>query len=178
MAQPIVMPSMGMYTEEGVLTAWLRPTGARVEMGEPIAEITTEKVTFEIPSSTAGILHHAAEIGTSLRVEQLLGYILAEGEILSSGAAPQAFAAQEREAEKPRAAAAQETRAGGSLQANPAGRASPAAKRLAKQHGIALNEMKGSGPGGRIVEADILSEVSRRETKAGPAPAVTEAEED
>ena len=80
MARAIVMPSMGMYTEEGVLTAWLRPAGARVAMGDPVAEITTEKATFEIPAPEEGVLHPVAAIGSNLRVEALMGFILRNGE--------------------------------------------------------------------------------------------------
>src|SRR5258708_3339093 len=74
------MPSMGMYTEEGVLTAWLRAAGSRVTVGEPVAEITTEKTTFEIPAPEEGTLHPVAAVGTTLRVEVLMGYILRDGE--------------------------------------------------------------------------------------------------
>src|SRR5260370_36109308 len=80
MPQAVVMPEMGMYMDEGVLTAWLRPAGARVELGEPIIEITTEKVTFEVPSPAAGILHPVAEAGATLKVQTLLGFILAQGD--------------------------------------------------------------------------------------------------
>jgi len=155
-AQPIVMPSMGMYTEEGVLSAWLRPPGARVETGEAIAEITTEKVTFEIPSSVAGILHPVAEVGATLRVQELLGYILADGEAFPSGAVPKISVATEVSQAPSSVPATQEApRKAASV------RASPAARRLASQHGIDLSELEGSGPGGRIVEADVLAKVSR-----------------
>src|SRR5689334_14596082 len=75
------MPSMGMYSTEGTLQAWLRPPGARVESGEPVAEISTEKATFEIEAPVAGILHTVAATGTELSVSEVMGYILAEGEI-------------------------------------------------------------------------------------------------
>ena len=156
MAQPIVMPSMGMYTEEGTLTAWLRLSGERVETGEAIAEITTEKVTFEIPSSTAGILHHVAVVGANLRVEQLLGYILAEGEALPEHAVPDTAPGSERAKEQRQIPSTEET-----SDARGAVRASPAARRLASQHGIDLKSVRGSGPGGRIVEADVLAKVSQ-----------------
>lgn len=154
MSQPIVMPSMGMYTEEGVLSAWLKPAGARVEIGEAIAEITTEKVTFEVPSSVSGILEPVAQVGATLRVAELLGYILTEGEASPLRPKPPAAVA----AGQPEAASAvpQETRrASGPL------RASPAARRLANQHGIDLALVQGTGPGGRIVEADVLARISK-----------------
>lgn len=154
MAQPIVMPSMGMYTEEGVLSAWLKPAGAHVEIGEPIAEITTEKVTFEIPSSVAGNLHPIAELGATLRVEELLGYILAEGETSPWHDKSQTAFASKIEHSGSAAPALQEGfGADGPL------RASPAARKLANRHGIDLSSVQGTGPGGRIVEADVLAKI-------------------
>jgi pyruvate dehydrogenase E2 component (dihydrolipoamide acetyltransferase) len=155
-ARAIVMPSMGMYTEEGVLTAWLCPAGARVAMGDPVAEITTEKATFEIPAPEEGILHPVAPVGTSLRVEALMGYILLNGEAAPAGAAddasvPQTNAPPVETSSVPKSDAP----ASGPL------RASPLAKKLAAQHGINLQQAKGTGPGGRIVEADILALVSK-----------------
>ena len=159
MPQRVVMPSMGMYTEEGELTAWLRPPGARVEMGEAIAEITTEKVTFEVPSPTAGILHHVAEAGARLQVEALIGYILAEGEALPHVVEREAGPLPVRSDGARLSPVAPETPRPGGLP-----RASPAARRLAAQHGIDLQLVKGSGPGGRIVEADVLAKVSQQRT--------------
>ena len=160
MAKPVVMPSLGMYTEEGTLTAWLRPTGTRVEAGEAIAEITTEKVTLEIPSPASGILHHIGAIGVSLHVEAVLGYILADGEALPTTAANRNTLPSERGDGRQKSSATQTqegSRTGGPL------RVSPAARKLAAQHGIDLHQVKGSGPGGRIVEADILARVSQEQ---------------
>lgn len=159
MSQAIVMPEMGMYMEEGVLTNWLRPEGARVEAGEPILEITTEKVTFEVPSPAAGILHHEAEVGASLPVQAVMGYILAEGEALPVATSPE-IATNRAPANGPRNShpSPEVTRSAGPP------KASPAAKRLATLHGIDLNLVKGSGPGGRIVEADVLAQISQQQT--------------
>ena len=157
MARAIVMPSMGMYTEEGVLTAWLRPAGTRVALGDPVAEITTEKANFEIPAPEEGILHPVAAVGTTLRVEALMGYILQNGEAVPSSAGPST--AMEAPAPVP-SFSKQESPTGGPL------RASPFAKRLAAQHGIDLQQVKGTGPGGRIVEADIQALVAKRATVA------------
>ena len=165
MARAIVMPSMGMYTEEGVLTAWLRPAGARVGIGDPVAEITTEKATFEIPAPEEGILHPVAAIGTSLRVEALMGYILRNGETAPAGV-------DSGNAEAQTSVPQTETTFGSKSDASSAGplRASPLAKKLAAQHGINLQQVKGTGPGGRIVEADILALVAKPAT-TGQVPA-------
>ncbi len=159
------MPSMGMYTEEGVLTAWLRPAGTRVAIGEPVAEITTEKATFDVPAPEEGILHQVAAIGTTLCVEALMGYILRHGETVpastpgETGAAPRILGPA---AISP--APRKDLPSSGTL------RASPVAKRLAAQHGIDLQQVTGTGPGGRIVEADIQALLSKREV-AGPLSA-------
>jgi pyruvate dehydrogenase E2 component (dihydrolipoamide acetyltransferase) len=165
-ARAIVMPSMGMYTEEGVLTAWLRAPGTRVAPGEPIAEITTEKATFEIPAPEEGILHQVATVGTTLRVEVLMGYILRDGEVAPSDKVGS------QSATPPSATPA-------NLSLSPSAdlpsvgplRATPVAKRLAAQHEIDLKQVTGSGPGGRIVETDIQAIVSKREAAAPMATA-------
>lgn len=160
------MPSMGMYTEEGVLTAWLRPAGARVALGDPVAEITTEKATFEIPAPEEGILHPVAAVGTTLRVEVLMGYILKKDEGVPTSTADGTGAANNSGTPAGVSSAArQESPSGGSL------RASPVAKRLAAQHGVNLQQVKGTGPGGRIVEADVLELVSKSPA-ASQEPAV------
>lgn len=156
MPRSIVMPSMGMYTEEGVLTAWLRAAGSRVAAGEPVAEITTDKATFEIPAPEAGTLHAVVAVGTALRVESLMGYILQEGEAIPASTntpsvSPIRVSAHVSPPDK------QTVLAGGAL------RATPVAKRIAAQHHIDLQQVKGSGPGGRIVEADIQALIEKRE---------------
>lgn len=155
MARAIVMPSMGMYTEEGVLTAWLRTAGSRVTVGEPVAEITTEKATFEIPAPEEGTLHPVAALGTTLRVESLMGYILQDGETVpaSINVTP---ASESRVPAHVSSASNQTFPAVGSL------RATPVAKRMAAQHHIDLKQVMGSGPGGRIVEADIQALIAKR----------------
>ncbi len=165
MARAIVMPSMGMYTEEGVLTAWLRPAGTRVALGDPVAEITTEKATFEIPAPEEGILHPAVIVGTTLRVEGLMGYILRDGEAAPAGVGDGTNAATKTETLGASSVPTQELPSAGPL------RASPVAKRLAAQHGINLQQVKGTGPGGRIVEADIVAHVSKS-AATGQAPTV------
>ena len=75
------MPSFGMYTSEGTLVEWLFPDGAEVQMGDAIAAIETEKATNEIPAPASGVLRHAAPVGTLLKEEGVLGYILAAAEL-------------------------------------------------------------------------------------------------
>src|SRR5437879_8808285 len=81
------MPSLGMFTAEGSLSAWLKPNGTQVAAGEPIVEVTTEKTTQEIVAPADGIVHHVAEVGANLPIQALIGYILADGEAPPSGPA-------------------------------------------------------------------------------------------
>ncbi len=163
MARPIVVPSMGMFTSEGTLTAWLRPAGARVEAGEPVAEITSEKATQEVTAPVAGVVYPVVAVGTTLAVQGLLGYVLAEGEeppVGGTGPVPPASAASP--APGPATAALQPPISTGAV------RATPVARRLAAEHQLDLATIVGTGPGGRIVEADVLAAVARR--AATPAP--------
>jgi pyruvate/2-oxoglutarate dehydrogenase complex dihydrolipoamide acyltransferase (E2) component len=158
-----------MYTEEGVLTAWLRAAGSRVTAGDPVAEITTEKATFEIPAPEDGTLHTVAAIGMTLRVESLMGYILQDGEAFP--AATSANVLSVSRAPAPVALLAND----GPPTAGPL-RATPVAKRIAAQHNIDLQHVKGSGPGGRIVEADIQALIAKRSSVGSTSPGHQSAE--
>jgi pyruvate/2-oxoglutarate dehydrogenase complex dihydrolipoamide acyltransferase (E2) component len=203
MPRPIMMPSLGMYTAEGTLTTWLRPDGAEVAAGEPIAEITTEKATYELEAPAAGRLHTVAAPGVTLPVQAVLGYVLAPGEAppagpgsggaggthphpspLPPGGRGDSLREREGAAIGPGKSAAAPTAAGPLSQAweraggegatqppAPEIKASPVARRLAAQHGIDLARLTGSGPGGRIVEADVLAAVARQAEAAGAATA-------
>lgn len=157
MAHRIVMPSLGMYTVEGKLIRWLRPTGTRVEAGEPIVEIETEKAVHEIEAPAAGIVHAVAQPEDILLVEALIGYVLADGE-----SAPVSGTTHTATTAVPSAATARTSAPARDI------RATPIARRLASEHKIDLTLLTGSGPGGRIVEADIRAAVAGANT-AGPA---------
>jgi pyruvate dehydrogenase E2 component (dihydrolipoamide acetyltransferase) len=152
MPQPIVMPSFGMYTSEGTLTSWLAQAGAQVEAGQPIAEIETDKSTHELPAPASGTLQHVAAIGTLLKEEAVLGYILLNGETLPN----QNGHAVKEEAAPVQAPVQQKPVAAGSDGI----KASPIARRLAASHNIDLRTLTGSGPNGRIVEADVMARVN------------------
>ena len=89
MAIPVVMPKLGMVMSEGTLTRWTRAKGEAVRAGEVIAEIETEKISYELEATADGIVHPLAEDGATLPVDGLMGYLLAEGE-----AAPEPKAAR------------------------------------------------------------------------------------
>jgi pyruvate dehydrogenase E2 component (dihydrolipoamide acetyltransferase) len=158
MAVPVVMPKLGMAMTEGEVVKWLKEDGARVEEGEPIVQVMSKKITYEVKASQEGILRQAVAPKTKVPVGAVIGYILAPGEEMPgipTAPAPQA-------AERAVGAAAS---AGGEVLAT------PMAKRLAREHGIDLREVRGSGPGGRIQESDVLAYLEQRRR----APAALEA---
>ncbi len=120
-----------MYTAEGTLVSWRKPSGAAVEAGEPVLEIETEKAVQEVGAPVDGVLHHVLAEGAQLQVETLIGYVLAPGEappVDGNGAA----AAERREAAAITARDARERASRRSV------RASPIARRLAREHGVDL----------------------------------------
>jgi pyruvate dehydrogenase E2 component (dihydrolipoamide acetyltransferase) len=165
------MPSLGMYTTEGTLTAWLRPPGSEVTAGEPIIEITTEKAAYQIEAPAAGLFHAVADIGAVIADQGVIGYVLAPGEAPpaadAASAAPVGGApASPAPASPPRpesTAGAAPPPAGGEV------RASPVARRLAREQGIDITTLVGTGPGGRIVEADVVAAASRGSTVPAPS---------
>lgn len=167
MAVRIVMPTFGMYTAEGVLARWLAEPGARVEAGDLVAEITTEKASYDLEAPASGVLHQVASVGDPLAIEGLIGYVLDEGEappvdepVASVEATWHAAGGGGESAAVHGLPAPAEAPAVGHLRP----KASPAARRLAAERGLDLADVVGSGPGGRIVEADVLAAAERIQT--------------
>jgi len=159
-ASEIYMPQLGLTMTEGVVLRWLVSAGQVVSKGEPVLEIETDKVTAEIEAPAAGVIAPdlVAE-GTRAPIGGVLGYVLAAGEAAPVTAASGISAVP---AAVP-ASALPATRPGAPRKAL----ASPRARRLAKEQGVDLAQVAGSGPGGRIVEADVRWHASL--PKAQPA---------
>ena len=156
------MPSLGMYTTEGTITAWLRPPGSQVAAGDLIIEVTTEKSTYQVEAPADGTFHVAVEIGALIGDQGLIGHILAPGEEPPAAVAAPALsapAAVSPSLSPPAPSGSQFQPAsrppGGEI------RSSPAARRLAQDSGIDISTIVGTGPGGRIVEADVIAAASR-----------------
>jgi pyruvate dehydrogenase E2 component (dihydrolipoamide acetyltransferase) len=162
------MPALGMAQETGKLVRWLKAEGERVTKGEPLMEVETDKATVEVESPASGTLAAvtAAE-GDDIAVGRPIAQILAAGEVASDVKAPTGRppAALHAKAAGPAAGVAPARD-----QVPGAGRpnASPKARRLAAERGVDLAGVRGSGPGGAIVEEDILQ---AGESAAPPAQA-------
>lgn len=159
MATTIVMPKMGYDMREGTVVRWHKQEGEDVARGEVIADIETDKATVEFEAYTGGVLHRrVAQEGIPVTVGEAIAIIADPGEALAeepaeAPAAHQAASAGEVNSVAVPVAAVSTARQDGEV------RASPIARRLARERGIDLTLVIGTGPGGRIVEKDVLDYV-------------------
>ena len=168
MATEIVIPKLGMTMEKGTLTEWLVPDGQEVAVGDLVFHMETEKIEMEVEAEAAGIVRQAVPNGTTLPPGGIVGYILAAGEpmpALSPAATAGAAASVAPVANSvPVSAGTASMLEGGRIAA------SPIARRLAREAGLVLAGVAGTGPGGRIVEADVTAAIAAPPA-AAPSPA-------
>lgn len=177
MAETVLMPKLGFDMAEGTLVRWVKKQGEAVNKGDVLAEIETDKATVEVESSFTGeVLRFLAEEGTSVPVGQPIALIGAAGEKVDDAAVPQAqpsTAPAPANAEPIPDAAAPEKEP--PVEQKPTDgkvlRASPLAKRIARQKQIDLAAVQGSGPDGRIVRRDVESAAAGKSGAVG-LPAV------
>ncbi|MFN3321228.1 MAG: pyruvate dehydrogenase complex dihydrolipoamide acetyltransferase [Allorhizobium sp.] len=183
----ITMPALSPTMEEGNLAKWLVKEGDKVKSGDVIAEIETDKATMEVEAVDEGIVAKiVVPAGTeAVKVNALIAILAEEGEDVAAAAAGGGSAAPKAEAApapKPEAAPAPAAApaaapAPAAAYAAPAASsgervfASPLARRLAKEAGLDLKAVSGSGPKGRVVKSDVEKAVSTGGAKAAPAPA-------
>jgi pyruvate dehydrogenase E2 component (dihydrolipoamide acetyltransferase) len=161
MPTEIIMPKVDMVMETGTFVEWLKPEGQAVEKGEMLFVILTDKATIECESPARGILAGViAKPGDVIPVTGIIGYILAPGESLPAPAQP---AAPAPAVEQSRAASPETQAAAPAVSVEKAPRseekllrATPLARKMARELGIDLAKVSGRGPYGRIYKADIL----------------------
>jgi pyruvate dehydrogenase E2 component (dihydrolipoamide acetyltransferase) len=161
MAVEFQMPKLGLTMEEGTIVEWLVGDDAEVAEGTPVVRIETDKVETEVESSGAGRLHHIGQPGQAYACGDVIAVYLAPGEAPPQAAPPAAVAVPAPAAAP---AAARPVPAAPVAQAarSADGRvlASPNAKRVAAESGIDISRVAGTGPGGRIVAADVAAAAS------------------
>ena len=184
----ITMPALSPTMEEGNLAKWLVKEGDKVKSGDVIAEIETDKATMEVEAVDEGtIAKIVVPAGTeAVKVNALIAIIAEEGEDLAAaaagaGSAPKAEAKAEaapaaKTAEAPKAAAPVTDAAPAPSTPAPVADgkrvfSSPLARRLAKEAGLDLSAVTGTGPHGRVVKADVEKAAAGGTAKAAPAPA-------
>ena len=166
MAKVVVMPKLGLTMTEGTVSSWLKKEGDAVKEGEPLFEVETDKLTNTIEASATGVLRKIiAGEGVTVPVLDKIAVIAAADEDISGlfapGAAPAAAAPAASAA--PAAAAAPERPAGERVVA------SPRAKKLAREKGIDIALVTGTGPNGRVTEEDVENYKAAPAAPAEPA---------
>jgi pyruvate dehydrogenase E2 component (dihydrolipoamide acetyltransferase) len=178
MAVDVVMPQMGESIHEGTITKWLKKPGEKIERDEPLFEISTDKVDAEIPAPAAGVLKEIkVTAGQTVAVQTVVAVIDAAG---SAAAAP--APAPAKDAPKPAAAATAKPAPAAGSPAPPSKpapapaaaadvRSSPLVRRIARENNIDLNQVPGTGAGGRVSKEDILAAVGNGGSAEAARPA-------
>jgi pyruvate dehydrogenase E2 component (dihydrolipoamide acetyltransferase) len=175
MAISVVMPALEMAQETGKLLAWRKKEGEHVSKGEPLLEIETDKAVVEIEAPGDGTLAGiTAGVGAVIPVGQTIAWLVAAGEkppkaVTVAGVARSSSTAQGA-ASSP--AAAVEPAQGGGV----APQISPKARRLAKEFGVDITRVRGTGPGGIISTEDVQAAAAMRPTAGSAAPATPSVE--
>jgi len=174
MLQEVVLPQLGQTMEEGTIEKWHKAEGERIKKGEILFELTTDKATLEVESFVEGVVKKIlVEEGQTVAVNELIAIVGDEEDELPEdietlkqkarkpSAPPEGPVQPAEAAEEPEAATeGYEPEAPG-----PKGRifASPRARKIAREKHVPLSVLRGTGPGGRIVQRDVLSYIERLE---------------
>jgi pyruvate dehydrogenase E2 component (dihydrolipoamide acetyltransferase) len=174
----ILMPALSPTMTEGTLARWLKNEGDAVKSGDAIAEIETDKATMEFEAADDGVLGKILVPGgtAGVKINQPIALLLEAGEdasaLTKAAAKPQAAAAPTAAAPAPAPVAAAPSAPTPAVAPGDRVFASPLARRIAKDAGLDLHGLKGSGPHGRIVKADVEDAIKQG---ARPAPAAAPA---
>jgi pyruvate dehydrogenase E2 component (dihydrolipoyllysine-residue acetyltransferase) len=169
MAISVVMPALEMAQETGKLVSWKKKEGEKVAKGEMLLEVETDKAVVEVEAQADGVLGGVtAKTGDVVPVGQTIAWLLQPGEKPPAMSAAPAQTGRKMDA-VPAASAQPAAAASAPAQSGPA-EISPKARRLAKEHGVDVTKLRGSGPGGEIVAEDVLA--AAKPGSAAPAPAV------
>ena len=165
MPTDIIMPQMGESIVEGTITKWLKKPGDKIQRDEPLFEISTDKVDAEIPAPASGVLQEIKVTeGTTVGVNTVVGTIAVDGEAAKPAAPAKATPAapvppkeEKKAAAPPPAPPAPAAREEEEEEA----RSSPLVRKIAREHGVSLSQVSGTGLGGRITKQDIMQFIEK-----------------
>jgi pyruvate dehydrogenase E2 component (dihydrolipoamide acetyltransferase) len=163
------IPKLGLTMEEAKLVSWQYSSGDEVKKDETAFTIETDKVSFEVPAPSDGIIHPVAKPGQTYTVEETVGYLAEtreEYERLIKEYPPVTMVAEKVVPLEEKLNLAEKGPAPGAILSGRRIKASPLARKIASSHGMNLAEMKGTGPGGRIIREDALRALDQREAAA------------
>jgi pyruvate dehydrogenase E2 component (dihydrolipoamide acetyltransferase) len=165
MAETISMPKLGFDMAEGLLVRWVKQIGETINKGDVLAEIETDKATVEVESSASGVvLQLIVDQGTMVPVNAPIAVVGAAGEVVSEQKSESGKPkADEKPAPQSQPTAAPVSHASVPQETGPV-KASPLAKKVARDQKVDLSKVQGTGPGGRIVRKDIEAALSSSQT--------------
>ena len=182
MPTDIIMPQMGESIVEGTITKWLKKPGDKVQRDEPLFEISTDKVDAEIPAPASGVLQEIKVTeGTTVGVNTIVGTIAVDGEAASAPSKTAAAAPTTEKPAKPEPKTEEKKSAPASAPTPVAQeeeeetRSSPLVRKIAREHGVSLSQVSGTGLGGRITKQDIMQFIEGQGSQ--PARVGTDASE-
>ena len=154
MAKEIIMPKFGFTQENSEILEWLKKEGEKVEKGDPIAVVSTDKISMEVEAPETGILSGIShKVGEIVPVTEIIAYILQPGEALP-----------EANSKKPEIAPAKVEAA---PQVSSIVKISPLAVKLIEEHQINADELKGTGAGGQVSRKDVENYLAKKSTPEG-----------
>ena len=157
MAQEVKMPQLGLTMEEGTIETWHKKEGDRVAKGDILLEIATDKITSEIESEFDGVvLKIVAKEGEDVPVQGVIAIIGEEGEQVDAAKPSESLKETKAEESKPEVFVKTEVVAPATSQGGRV-KISPLAKKTAEKFGVDYSVLAGSGPGGRIIQQDVLA---------------------
>jgi 2-oxoglutarate dehydrogenase E2 component (dihydrolipoamide succinyltransferase) len=168
----VVVPSLGESVSEAVLLRWLKNDGDPVKVGDPLAELETDKANVDLPSEGSGVLRRAKEPGETVQVGETIGRIddgTGAGAGGNAGKAGPAAAAKPAAPAQPAPAPAPAAKPVTTVKPEDL---SPAVRRMVEENRLDASQIKGTGPGGRISKEDVQAYLDARgEKKTEPARA-------
>jgi pyruvate dehydrogenase E2 component (dihydrolipoamide acetyltransferase) len=174
MADEFIMPKLGLTMEEGKIVEWLVAEGAEVAKGTPVLRIETDKVESDVEAPGAGRLHRSGEVGRTYACGVVIGFLLGDGET-----APRSASTAPSSAKATSGASASATLdlpsevVSGPLPDTGRQPVSPNARRVAKELGVDVTTVQGTGPGGRVVSEDVEAAAAAKPVaKPAAAPVV------
>ena len=165
MATEVILPRLGQGMESGTIVRWLKSEGEPVAKGEPLFELDTDKVTQEVEAEAEGVLLKIAVAEGEVPVGQTVAFIGAEGEDVPEPSSVPAAQPEPQASSNRLLQAKEETAPAPPASGNGRIKASPLARRLARERGIDLTELHGTGPEGRIVADDVESRRGGRSSR-------------
>jgi pyruvate/2-oxoglutarate dehydrogenase complex dihydrolipoamide acyltransferase (E2) component len=177
-AVEVLLPKLGLTMETGLIEEWLVPPGTPVKPGDLLLRLATDKVDVEVEAEGTGLFHPAVASGVELPPGALIGWLLEAGEQVPSGTgtaaaplAPLAALAPEASPDAPAQTQTPVVGEPGAITRNGRLFVSPNARRVAGQRGVDVTQLNGTGPGGRIITADVL-EAAAAPGALAPAPQI------